>query len=43
MVEGKYDNYKMCVASFAGKKGGTMANIMFIMKTSIFTLCEYKK
>ncbi len=32
MAGGRYDNLRMCVASPAGAKGGTMADIMFIKK-----------
>ncbi len=32
MAGGRYDNYRMCVASPAGVKGGSMADIMFISK-----------
>jgi hypothetical protein len=32
MAGGRYDNYRMCVASPAGVKGGTMADIMFVTK-----------
>lgn len=32
MAGGRYDNYRMCVASPAGVKGGSMADIMFITK-----------
>jgi len=32
MAGGRYDNYRMCVASPAGVKGGLMADIMFITK-----------
>ena len=32
MAGGRYDNYRMCVASPAGVKGGSMADIMFIAK-----------
>jgi len=32
MAGGRYDNYRMCVASAAGVKGGPMADIMFIAK-----------
>ena len=32
MAGGRYDNYRMCVASPAGVKGGAMADIMFITK-----------
>lgn len=34
MAGGRYDNYRMCVASPAGVKGGTMADIMFVFKHS---------
>ena len=32
MAGGRYDNYRMCVASPAGVKGGTMADIMFVAR-----------
>ncbi len=32
MAGGRYDNYRMCVASPAGVKGGPIADIMFITK-----------
>ena len=32
MAGGRYDNLRMCVASPAGAKGGTLADIMFITK-----------
>jgi hypothetical protein len=32
MAGGRYDNYRMCVASPAGVKGGAMADIMFTTK-----------
>ena len=32
MAGGRYDNYRMCVASPAGIKGGSTADIMFITK-----------
>lgn len=35
MAGGRYDNYRMCVASPAGVKGGSMADIMFITKHSL--------
>lgn len=32
LAGGRYDNYRMCVASPAGVKGGSMADIMFVTK-----------